>query len=231
MKYDVILFDADDTLFDFTQCEAHALTNAFSNQGLELQAEHVTSYRKINQQLWNEYEQGQVNLDQLRTLRFERFIEEHNLSSINPSLFGEQYLQLLSEGSFLVEGAAELCHELAASGYRLAIITNGIKQVQLSRIGRSEIGTLFEQIIVSEETGFQKPQQEIFDYAFDKLNLTDRVRTIMVGDSLSSDIQGGNNYGIDTCWFNPHGTEQVSGIKPTYEILELAQLKAIVGID
>lgn len=226
MSYELILFDADDTLFDFSQSELNALKLSFGEHEIELSDLYFESYKKINQQLWKEFEEGKLAQDQLRVERFQRFFIEQGLT-MDAAHFSTRYLTHLSEGAFLVPGALELCDYLKSHGYRLAIITNGIKEVQLKRIGKSELSQAFEQIIVSEETGYQKPQSGIFDYAFHKLNVNDKERVLMVGDSLTTDIQGGNHYGIDTCWFNPADKLNSSGIQPTYEI---SSLKELVGI-
>lgn len=228
MSYELILFDADDTLFDFSQSEMNALTLSFGEHEIELSDLYFESYKRINQQLWKEFEEGKLPQDQLRVERFYRFFIEQGLE-MDAGHFSNRYLTHLSEGAFLVPGAVELCGYLQAHGYRLAIITNGIKQVQLKRIGKSELSQAFEQIIVSEETGYQKPQAGIFDYAFNKLNFKDKRRVLMVGDSLSTDIQGGNNYGIDTCWFNPSGKPNQTGIQPKFEISSLMELVGILG--
>lgn len=226
MKYDVILFDADDTLFDYGMAEGQAFMNVFAYFGLPTGAEeYAASYQTINRALWADLEAGRITSAALRVERFNRLFAAHQLD-LNPEEFSEAYLRFLGEGTFLIQGAVELCEELAA--FRLAIITNGIKEVQLSRIKGSPLADTFEQIIISEEAGYQKPATGIFDYAFEKLGITDKRRVLIVGDSLTSDIQGGINYGIDTCWFNPLGKANGSGIMPTYEIRELAALLEIV---
>lgn len=226
MKYDVILFDADDTLFDYGMAEGQAFLKVFTHFGLPTGAEeYADSYREINRALWADLEAGRITSAALRVERFNRLFAAHQLK-LNPQTFSEAYLQFLGEGTFLIQGAKELCEELA--GCRLAIITNGIKDVQLSRIQGSPLADTFEQIIISEEAGVSKPAAGIFDYAFAKLGITDKRRVLIVGDSLTSDIQGGINYGIDTCWFNPLGKANGAGIKPTYEIRELAALPELV---
>ena len=126
----------------------------------------------------------------------------------------------------MIDGVEEMLKAL--SGCRLAVLTNGFQEVQHARIAISCLKDTFEAIITSEETGFQKPQPEIFDYVFEKLSLFDKGKVLMIGDSLTSDIQGGNNFGIDTCWFNPHGKENSTTIKPTYEIDNYEELVEIV---
>ncbi|QQZ63458.1 YjjG family noncanonical pyrimidine nucleotidase [Paenibacillus sonchi] len=225
MKYEVILFDADDTLFDYGMAESRALYNAFAHFGLPTGAEdYAASYKEINAALWKDLEQGRTTSAVLRVERFNRLFAAHKLD-LSPEAFSEAYLKFLGEGTFLIQGAVELCRELA--GCRLAVITNGIKDVQLSRIQGSPLSSTFEQIIISEEAGCQKPERGIFDYAFAKLGISDRSKVLIVGDSLTSDIQGGINYGIDTCWFNPLGKEGAPGIHPTYEIRELSELLEI----
>ncbi|MEK3734843.1 MULTISPECIES: YjjG family noncanonical pyrimidine nucleotidase [Paenibacillus] len=230
MRYNVVLFDADETLFDYTKAEAHALTSAFQEMKLECTPLLVDSYRRINQELWKAFEQGSITQQQLRTARFERLVAEHRLSeAIDAEAFSQAYIKYLGEGAFLIDGAAELCSQLQAGGQRMAIITNGIKEVQLSRIGRSELCDAFECIVVSEDAGSQKPHPAIFDFAFDKLGFPDRQEVLIVGDSLTSDIAGGSRYGIDTCWYNPGRKPNHSDVQPTYEIQRLEELVPILA--
>ncbi|AIQ27724.1 MULTISPECIES: YjjG family noncanonical pyrimidine nucleotidase [unclassified Paenibacillus] len=226
MKYECILFDADDTLFDYGMAESHALYHAFAHFGLPTGAEdYAASYKAINHSLWKDFEQGRITSAALRVERFNRLFAAHHLE-LKPDEFSEAYLRFLGEGTFLIQGAIELCGELA--GCRLAIITNGIKDVQQSRIKGSPLSEVFEAIIISEETGYQKPETGIFDYAFERLKITDKSKVLIVGDSLTSDIQGGINYGIDTCWFNPLEKPGDPDVLPTYEIRSLHELLEIV---
>ncbi len=225
MKYEIILFDADDTLFDYGMAESHALSSTFVQFGLPTGADdYAASYKEINHALWKDLEQGRITSAALRVERFNRLFAAHGLQQ-NPQEFSEAYLRYLGEGTFLIQGAIELCEELA--DFRLAIITNGIKEVQTSRIQGSPLYNTFEQIIISEEAGSQKPETGIFDYAFAKLGISDKEKVLIVGDSLTSDIQGGINYGIDTCWFNPLGKVNDTGVQPKYEIRSLAELVGI----
>lgn len=229
MKYEVILFDADDTLFDYGMAESRALYKAFAHFGLPAGAqEYGASYQEINRALWKDLEQGRISSALLRVERFNRLFAAHQLE-LSPEAFSEAYLRFLGEGTFLIEGAVELCEELSCC--RLAIITNGIKDVQRSRIQGSPLSEVFEQIIISEEAGCQKPETGIFDYAFAKLGISDKSKVLIVGDSLTSDIQGGIGFGIDTCWFNPLGKTGDPGIRPTYEIRALSELPAIALLE
>lgn len=227
MKYEIILFDVDDTLFDFSISEKRALHKAFVEFGLPKGlVDYEAKYKEISKVLWRDLEQGLTNLSELKVERFRRLFLAHELE-INADMFSSVYLGYLGNETHLVQGAVELCDKLA--GCRLAVITNGFMDVQTSRIKRSPLCNTFDHMIISEEAGFQKPEKGIFDYAFSKLQITDKAKVLIVGDSLTSDIQGGINYGIDTCWFNPHLKENNMGIKPTYEIRELTDLIKIAG--
>lgn len=216
LQYDVLLFDLDNTLFDFNEAEKNAFTNSFTS--IELPngfKDYHESYKAISNILWDDLEKGHVSLNDLKVERFKRLFIEHQLT-IDAEQFGQTYLNFLGEEVHIFEGVEEMINRVA--NHRLVVLTNGFKDVQHARIADSPLSKSFEEVITSEETGYQKPQREIFEYTFDKLKLTDKSRVLMIGDSLSSDIQGGNNFGIDTCWFNPDRLENNSPIKPTYEI-------------
>lgn len=226
MRYDVLIFDLDDTLLDFGMTEKHALHNLFMEYGLPNGVkDYLPSYKAISKVLWEDLEHGRTNLAELKVERFKRLFLEEALD-INAEIFGHQYIENLGKEVHMIEGVEEMFANL--SGCRFAVLTNGFTIAQHARIGGSSLKDLFEVIITSEEVGFQKPQAEVFEYAMDKLQILDKSRVLMIGDSLSSDIQGGNNYGIDTCWFNPHGKKNVTAIQPTFEIQTWDQLVEIV---
>lgn len=219
MNYETILFDIDDTLFDFGKSEESAFQKAFLEFGLPAAVEdYRPCYKEISKVLWGDLEKGLVTLSELGKERFNRLFLEYDLK-IDGEQFNRIYLEYLGMESHLMPGALEVCTNLAEC--RLAVITNGFGEVQRSRIARSPLCSVFDQIIVSEETGYQKPHKGIFDHAFSKLNLSEKEKVLIVGDSLTSDIQGGINYGIDTCWFNPNDKENTMGIKPTYVYVNL----------
>ncbi len=225
MVYDVILFDLDDTLFDFGETEKWAFFNTFQSNGFPNGlTDYRDSYNTISRALWNDLEQGRISLAELKIERFKRLFIQHSLD-IDAEIFGREYLENLAKEVHLIEGVTEMLDSLRGS--RLAVLTNGFQDVQLARIAGSVLNDTFEAIITSEETGFQKPQVEIFEYIFNKLQITDKSRVLMIGDSLTSDIQGGNNYGIDTCWFNPRQKENSTATRPTYEIQNWKDLNGI----
>ena len=226
MKYEIILFDVDDTLFDFDMSEKKALHKTFLEFDLPTGlADYRASYKEVSKILWSDLERGSITLSELAIERFTRLFRRHELD-IDAQMFSRVYLEHLGRETHPVQGAVELCEKLV--DYRLAIITNGFTAVQTARIENSALRNSFEHIIMSEEAGFNKPDKEIFDYAFSKLQITDKEKVLIVGDSLTSDIQGGINYGINTCWFNPHSKENNIGNEPTYEIRELMELLKIV---
>lgn len=227
MKYEMILFDMDDTLFDFRLSEEKALKKVFLEYGLpDGLVDYRPSYKEISSVLWAELEQGTIILSDLKVERFRRLFLKHGLE-INATEFANKYLEYLGMEAHLMQGAAALCTNLSEI-CRLAILTNGFQDVQISRVQRSPLHNHFEEVISSEKAGYQKPDTRIFDYAFSKLQMNDKTKVLIVGDSLTSDIRGGMNYGIDTCWFNPDHRENHTDNLPTYEINKLTDLLKIV---
>jgi len=227
MKYKLLLLDADGTLFDYDRAEGYALEQSFLELSLPFDNQvHLPDYRSINQKLWVDFELGRVTQAALRTERFEILFGKHGIN-VDVGGFSRLYLAHLGKGAFLTDGSEQICRYLAER-YTLAILTNGIREVQFSRIGASPIAKYIRKIIVSEDAGFQKPDPRIFDYSLNAMQHDDKASVLMVGDSLSSDIKGGMNYGIDTCWYNPGGAPPREGIQPTYEIRALSDLKSIL---
>ncbi|MEW5816170.1 MAG: YjjG family noncanonical pyrimidine nucleotidase [Spirochaetota bacterium] len=229
MKYTYLLFDVDGTLFDYERAETFALESSFKSFGIQFSGElHHSAYRRINRTIWEELERGEITPKILRVERFIRFFNELGLN-LPVQEFSRCYLDFLAAASFLIDGAEEVVKHFLNRGCTIALITNGLTSVQYPRINKSTIGPYFKYIFVSEEIGVAKPNRGIFEYAFDTagLNLADRERTLMIGDSLSSDIKGGIDFGIDTCWYNPTGNEAPDGLHPTYNIKALSELLQI----
>lgn len=227
MKYEIILFDADETLFDFKRCEREAFKNTMLQYDIEYdENHHLKIYQEINTAIWKEFEEGLITQQKLKTERFKRLSDKLD-TGFDEIEFSKSYITHLANGSFLFEETVELVESLHKN-YRLSIVTNGLKDVQNHRIRKSVIGKHFEDIVISEEVTVSKPDPRIFQHALDNLKHADKSKVLMVGDSLTSDIQGGINFGIDTCWFNPSKTENTTGIKPTYEISNLLELREIL---
>ncbi len=227
MKYKVILFDADGTLFDFDRAEKFALSESFRHFGASYNEPlHLKIYNDINTQVWSELEEHKISADELKTERFRRYFNEVDLT-LDAQAFSDFYLNALSQGSFLLNGAEDLVVQLAKH-YKLVLLTNGLTSVQHPRFRVSPVYKYFSAIVVSEDIGVAKPQPGIFEYALKQIDHTEKISTLIVGDNLKSDIQGGINFGIDTCWFNPDSKENKTGIKPTYAIDRLDKLNAIL---
>lgn len=227
MSFKLILFDADDTLFDFTKAEEYALENAFKEFNLEYNRNnHLNKFRVINKKMWVDFEQGKVTIPELRVERFKRFFKELDMV-LDYGRFNDSYTSYLIKATFLIDGAEELCKYLYGK-YNLVMITNGANDVQHGRFDHSPLKKYFSDIIVSDEAGYQKPNIGIFDYTFRKLCHPDKSSVLMVGDSLTADIQGGINCGIKTCWFNPHEIKNSTFLKPDYEIRSLSELMKLL---
>lgn len=227
-RYEVVLMDADGTLFDYDRAEEQALALTFAHFGLEYDPElHLLQYRAINVVLWRELELGRTDLAAIKLERFRRLFAAGGIAA-RPADFSGVYLGYLGEGAFLMDGAEEVCAYLAST-YRVAVLTNGIREVQLARLSRSGLDRHLAAVIVSGDVGYQKPDPRIFAHALGVLGHDDRKTVIMVGDSLSADIHGGQEFGIDTCWFNRGGTAADPGaVVPTYQIGHLRELFSIL---
>ncbi|MCF8242369.1 MAG: YjjG family noncanonical pyrimidine nucleotidase [Melioribacteraceae bacterium] len=227
MKYKIALFDADGTLFDYDKAQKSAMFNAFED--FEIQYDetfHLKVFGKINHLIWKEFEKGNIQAEDINIVRFEQFVDDLGLD-VNPKNFGDYYLQKLSEKQFLLDGAENLLSSLSGR-INISILTNGLQIVQRNRIGNSILSKYFSELFISEEIGYQKPKKEIFEYALSALNHKTKNDVIMIGDNLESDILGGNNFGIDTCWYNPGRLENLTGIHPVYEVDSLDKIYHIV---
>jgi 2-haloacid dehalogenase len=225
-RYPWLLFDADDTLFDYGRAETEALVGAFEAEGMPFQPAWLPVYQRVNAAAWRALEEGRVTAARLRVMRFEQLAAELGVA-LDPVAFSEVYLRELSLQAHLMDGALELVEALRAT-HRLAIITNGLSDVQRPRLARSPLATIIGPVVISEEVGAAKPDPAIFAIALERMGGPDRRDVLVIGDSLSSDIAGGVAAGIDTCWFNPTGKPRGDGPTPTYEISGLAGLVSIV---
>ena len=226
MPYQWILFDADNTLFDFDRSARHSLEQAMLYFDLPFEETHHITYGIVNKRCWEAFERGELSPKVLRSKRFELFFNEIGVSA-NPSLFSKCYLEFLAGGDFMLDGARALLEQLH-SEFQLVLITNGLKEVQRPRIQKAELQSYFHTIVVSDEIGSAKPHPAFFDYTFEQIGQPKKEEAIVVGDSLSSDILGGQQYGLDTVWYNPKKKQSPEHIRPTYQIEALADLHQII---
>lgn len=224
--YDWIFFDADNTLFDFDRAERDALESVLIDLGTAYDESYFETYQQINRACWRAFENGELPKNQLRTIRFERFFAHYDLKA-DPDTVSRRYLRRLSESAHLLVGVEDLLLRLSKY-YRLALVTNGLKEVQRPRFARSGIEHFFELIVVSDEIGVAKPERGFFDYTFRQIGHPRPDRVLIVGDNLNSDIRGGIQYGIDTCWYNPNGFQEEMTVQPTYTIKNLEELPTIL---
>ncbi|MGI9667154.1 MAG: YjjG family noncanonical pyrimidine nucleotidase [Acidimicrobiia bacterium] len=225
MPYTTLLFDIDHTLFDFDASESAAFAKTLAAFGVADPAAHVEQFTSINSSLWKAVERHELSPNDVRTLRFERLIGTASIDA-DPNEMANRYVSELGANGDLLPGARTLLDALEGS-YPMAIVSNGIGEVQRSKIGRLDIGRYFDAIVISGEVGTSKPGSEIFEIAFDRLGSPKKSATLMVGDSLTSDIEGGNRFGIDTCWVTT--PDAPASDLPTYRIHDLDQVVALAG--
>jgi 2-haloacid dehalogenase len=225
MKYDLILFDADGTLFDFDKAEKTAFDKTLREFRITENLDYLhQEYEKINKAIWQDFQNKKISSTKLRTERFRLFAEKFNLK-LNPIKISPVYLENLSKGVDLLDGAEKLV-EYCFGKMEIALATNGLSDVQRPRFAASNLAKYFIHIFISEEIGHPKPDKKYFEYIFKELPQTKNA--MIIGDNLTSDIKGGNDFGIDTCWFNQNKRINTSGIIPTYEISDLDELKKIL---
>ena len=226
MAYSIALFDADNTLLDFTRAEHDALCECLSACGISTDGDTVALYSAINDSHWKRLERGETTRSRLRVERFTDFFSAVGYDG-DPVTMADNYGEALSRQSRLIDGALELIQSLHGH-CSLYIITNGITSVQKSRFGRCSLAPYFDRCFISEELGFAKPDKRFFDLVTASVPNFIPKETLVIGDSLSSDIQGGINAGLDTCWFNPNGHNAPSGVNITYTVSRLGDIRDIV---
>lgn len=226
--YDTILFDADGTLFDFLRGEREALLAACKKYGFELSESDVKEYSAINDSLWKALERREIDKETLRVKRFEIFctLKGYDCDYKKLSL---DYTDILSEQHFLIDGAEDTVKRLSEK-CSLYIITNGIGYVQRRRIALSPIECYFKDLFISEEVGYEKPSIHFFEHVAERIPDYDPSKTLVVGDSMTSDMKGGIGAGLDCCYFSPNGRGIPQGSKIKYCINKLEELDAIIGI-
>ena len=228
-RFKKILFDADDTLLDFKTSEEEALRQTFQKHGYVLSPEIARIYERINKDLWKQYEMGNISRETVIYSRFGLLFKEVDIQEDGVA-FEDDYQEILGMQHFLIEGAFDVVKNLAKE-FDLYIVTNGVTRTQLQRLKDSGLDNFMKQIFVSEDTGYQKPMKEYFDYCIERIPDFDYKEAIIIGDSLSSDIKGGNNIGVKTCWYNPRKLTNTTDSRVDYEIEELNQLYDILGME
>jgi len=226
-KYDIFLFDADNTLYDFDKASAHALKTLFGEYDIHYTDDIPMRFIDIGIPLWHSYEKGGMSDKELQRLRFVQLFKELDVQH-DPIEFNAKYLYELGKCAFLIDGALDICKNIAVRGKQLFIVTNGFLASQESRQRHSPIKEYISGAFISETIGHKKPSQEYFEHVFSHMPQAKKENIIIVGDSLSADIAGGNAAGIDSCWFNIHGIENRTKAAPTYEISKLREFEKFI---
>ncbi|WP_435928992.1 pyrimidine 5'-nucleotidase [Dryocola sp. BD613] len=222
MNWDWILFDADETLFTFDAFGG--LQRMFLDYSVTFTAEDFQDYQAINKPLWVDYQNGAINALQLQHQRFQGWSER---LSIPAGDLNAAFLNAMAEICAPLPGAISLLDSLKGK-VKLGIITNGFTALQQIRLERTGLRDFFDLLVISEQVGIAKPDRRIFDYAFEQMGNPPRDRVMMVGDTAESDILGGINAGLATCWLNAHGRSLPEGINPTWQVSSLGELEQLL---
>lgn len=223
MRYNWILFDADETLYSFNSF--HGLKPMLARYGIEFTLQDYEDFQAVNQPLWVAYQNKEINAQELQITRFAKLSEQ---TGQDPLMLNQELMAEMATVSRPLENTLTMLQALYGK-VQMGIITNGFRSLQQKRLNNTETGQYFELVVVSEDVGVAKPDRQIFDYAFAQMGEIDKTKVLMVGDTLASDILGGNLSGIDSCWFNPHKKINDTAIKPTYEIHSMLDLIDIVS--
>ena len=225
----VILWDIDGTLLNFKAAEAVAIRACFASHGLgECTDEMLAEYSGINDKWWKRLERGEVTKPEVLIGRFREFFAGYGLPGEKAEPFNEEYQLRLGDTCVFNDDGGELVAQLRGKVKQYAV-TNGTRVAQERKLAKSGLGRLFDDVFISELLGADKPNVAFFEAVWAKIGRYDKDEVLIVGDSLTSDIRGGNNAGILTCWYNPEGKKNEAGAKVDYEIRSLQEIKQILS--
>ena len=228
MHYNTVLFDLDDTLIDFSATEFAALKDAMEKNGLSLSREDFEAYRLINSELWRNFEKGYYTKKEVLSLRFDLLFAQNGLFGDSAQV-NHDYLKAMGEHAILLDGAMELLETLDGK-VQMALVTNGAEMAQKLKLEKTGLDKYFKEIYISDVEGFNKPDRRFFEVVEEAMGGFDKEKTLIIGDGLGSDIKGGIQYGIATCWFNPGGMENTTEWQPDYEIDALGGVLMVLGL-
>ncbi len=222
-SYTTLLFDADNTLMDFYTAEEAGIRNTCFGFGIDYTEEIGRLYSAINDSFWKRFEKGEIKREEIKVGRFKEFLNAIG-SDIDPEKMAARYIEELSNGKMLLDGALPLCQKLSRK-YDMYIITNGNSYIQKKRFWGSGLEPYFKNVFISEDMGAKKPDKAYFDKVLAEVSEKDKSKICIIGDSMSSDILGGINAGIDTCFFNRNGAEKL--YEPTYEVTGFEEMEKL----
>lgn len=222
----ILLIDLDNTLIDFNECARHSIINIFEELGFTYTEKVFETFITENVKIWKRLEKGEITKTELRANRWNIILEKLGIN-YDGTIIEEKFENGVAQGAYAVEGAYELLDYLYPK-YDLYIVSNGFRFVQESRLKIGNFRKYFKDIFLSEDIGIQKPATEFFDYCFDKLNNPEKESVMLIGDSISADITGALNYGLDCIWFNKNADELPESINPTHTVNTLKEIMNIL---
>ncbi|WP_314344944.1 pyrimidine 5'-nucleotidase [Haemophilus parahaemolyticus] len=222
MRYNWVLFDADETLFSFNSYLG--LTAMLKRYGIDFTREDYDAFQAVNKLLWVAYQNNEITAEDIQMRRFAKLSKQ---TGVNQIQLNQELMAEMAKVSKPLDGVMEMLEALYLE-VKMGIITNGFTELQQQRLQNTQTERFFEMVVVSEQIGVAKPDRKVFDYAFSLMDDLDKTKILMVGDTLASDILGGYNSGIDTCWFNHANLVNDTKIQPTYEIKDIRELVKIV---
>lgn len=224
MPYTILLMDADETLLDFRRSEGFALETALERHGVAMTPAVHERYHEINRVLWQRLERGEIERKRLKVQRFEELFAELGVTHLNAAAFNAEYMNILGTKGVMLDGALDLLADLSKT-YAIYIITNGSASVQHRRLADSGMLPFVREVFISEEVGADKPSLAYFEHVLQAIGNPDKRDLLVVGDSLTSDIRGGINAGIDTCWYAPDGGDAPEDLAPTVTVRSYEELR------
>ncbi len=227
MSYNCVLLDFDDTLVSFAQSEKISLTKVYNKYNIPVTEENMEFYHSENEKLWRDFEKGKIKKKDIEKNRFQKVVSRFGLSGVTAEQMNRDYVNYLKNSAILMDGAIEFLEDIEDYA-TIAIVTNGIDSVQQNRLKLSRVIDFADGVFTSEKVGYNKPDKRIFFNALKTLGIENNKKVLVVGDNLHSDIKGGINAGLDTCWVNFDNVENTTNINPTYTALDFTQLKIII---
>lgn len=226
-RFEIILWDVDQTLLDFNRSQEYALCYSFEQFGKKADKTVISLYSDINTSYWKRFELGEITKADLLTGRFATLFGQLGMEDVDVEKFQSVYQEALGSVFYFQDNSKELCKKLKGKVRQYAL-TNGVTRTQQNKLRLSGLDQILDGIFISEEIGYPKPERRYFEKCFGQIPDFKRQKALMVGDSLSSDMQGGNNAGVACCWYNPGGLENHTKLKIDYEIKNLWEVEELL---
>lgn len=227
MLYNCVLLDFDETLVSFKESEAISISKVYNKYGIPVTEENLQFYHDENERLWREFENGSIKKKDIQKYRFSKVVEKFGMKPNMAEQMNRDYVNYLKNSAILYDGAIEFLEDIE-DHVTIAIVTNGIEAVQQNRLKLSHVIDFVDGVFTSEKSGYNKPDKRIFLNALKTLGIENNKKVLVVGDNLMSDIKGGINAGLDTCWVNFENAENTTGITPKYIARDFTELKNII---